>query len=402
MRRIYLLAAGALVIAACYSDANQMGTLPAEPPNVMYGPPGGNADPYPQQAPPVTQNPYGQDPSIYQQPADGFQQPADGDLAQLPDQGDPNGQPIDPKGDVTDDEIDAALTPYGQWSDDPDYGRVWRPDPTQVGMDFTPYESGGGWVDSDDGWAFDASYGWGWLPFHYGRWGWSHGSWCWAPDHHWGAAWVDWRHGNGVIGWRPQGPLTRDHRMGRAFDSNWRFANQRDFNSHNIHGHILNSPAEGLRVTAPVASLPFRGASQVHTTAIMQNRVTARQAVGGRGSIGGGNTIYNQPHANQQRAPQPTWQNNRQQAIRQPAQSFRQPAYRQPTYQPAYRNQGQQSAHQGYRGYSPPARAVPYNSGSHSVSPSYGGGSHSGGSSASHASGGSSGSHSGGGGGHHK
>jgi hypothetical protein len=362
MRTIHWLAAGALVIAACYSDANQMGTLPPGPPNdpnVMYGPPGGGADPYDgqyqqpgvgQQSPP---NPYQQDPNIYQQPADGFQQPADGDLAQLPDQTDP---PQDPEADVTDGEIDATLDSNGSWSDDPDYGRVWRPDPTQVGMDFTPYESGGGWVDSDDGWAFDSGYAWGWLPFHYGRWGWIGGAWGWCPDHHWRNAWVDWRHGGGVVGWRPQSPVMRNHQVGRPMDSQWRFANQRDFGSHNIRGHLLG-PAEGLRVTSTVGTLPFRGATRVHAATMMQNRINARQGVAIGRPAG---AINNQRAIQPSRAQQPTWQNNRQQAYRQPAYrqpaqpaqpAYRQPAqptYRQPA-QPAYRGQGQAVHQQPYR-----------------------------------------------------
>ncbi len=79
---------------------------------------------------------------------------------------------------------------------------------TQVGADFTPYETGGSWVDTDNGWAFETdSYGWGWLPFHYGRWGWFDGYWGWQPGYHWGSSWVDWRHGGGYVGWRPQGPI---------------------------------------------------------------------------------------------------------------------------------------------------------------------------------------------------
>ena len=65
---------------------------------------------------------------------------------------DPDAQPADPQqdpqamADVDDTEIDTTLQGYGSWDEDPDYGRVWRPDATVVGADFTPYESCGSWV----------------------------------------------------------------------------------------------------------------------------------------------------------------------------------------------------------------------------------------------------------------
>ena len=59
--------------------------------------------------------------------------------------------------------------------------------PTVVGMDFTPYETAGSWVDSNQGWAFQCDWDWGWLPFHYGRWGWfdEGGYWGWVPGYQW-------------------------------------------------------------------------------------------------------------------------------------------------------------------------------------------------------------------------
>ena len=139
-----------------------------------------------------------------------------------PGQDDPSGQatpsadPQDPNyalGDVTDPEIDATLEGYGTWQEDEDYGRVWVPDATVVGEEFTPYDSSGEWAYTDYGWSFQSDWDWGWLPFHYGRWAqYEDGGWCWAPDHTWGASWVDWRHGGNVIGWNPTAPHIRDHR----------------------------------------------------------------------------------------------------------------------------------------------------------------------------------------------
>ena len=78
--------------------------------------------------------------------------------------------------DAYDDNDPAALTDFrqtldahGTWVDDPTYGTVWFPSPSEVGPDFTPYSSAGHWVyDTDYAWVSD--YSWGWVQFHYGRW----------------------------------------------------------------------------------------------------------------------------------------------------------------------------------------------------------------------------------------
>ena len=107
---------------------------------------------------------------------------------------------------VTDAEIDATLEPYGEWVESADYGLVWRPYATVVGVDFTPYESGGQWVYTDFGWTFTSEWDWGWLPFHYGRWGFSASfGWYWAPGRVWGPGWVSWGVGHGYVGWCPLG-----------------------------------------------------------------------------------------------------------------------------------------------------------------------------------------------------
>ena len=55
-------------------------------------------------------------------------------------------------------QFDAQLSPYGAWEDVPEYGHVWVPSPSVVGYDFTPYASGGHWLDSDYGWAWDSDW----------------------------------------------------------------------------------------------------------------------------------------------------------------------------------------------------------------------------------------------------
>jgi hypothetical protein len=253
--------------------------------------------------------------------------------------------PADPTAGVTNPEIDAALDGYGQWVETDDYGQVWRPDATVVGVDFTPYESGGSWEYTDAGWAFSCEYPWGWLPFHYGRWAWFHDYWGWVPGHKWGPAWVEWRHGGGVVGWRPLGPRTRDHRSdGRVYhhgsgpsvrdhrhpeqhDAHWRFATVPDFGRPHIRSHLYGNLGEGLRVTQSVAAPPLRARTTVHTGDLMRNRF----ATGGR---------WNQPGSGRYVGPQ--------------VRDHRSPTPYNPSYPPARTVQPTDA-------YRPPARTQPYN-----------------------------------------
>ncbi len=118
-----------------------------------------------------------------------------------------------------------ALAPHGTWIDDPDYGRIWVPSPSEVGQDFTPYATNGDWVDTEYGWTWSSGWAWGWAPFHYGRWiGREGAGWCWVPGTLWGPAWVSWRAGGGYVGWAPLPP--RGISMGSPIGvhSPWRFA----------------------------------------------------------------------------------------------------------------------------------------------------------------------------------
>lgn len=97
-----------------------------------------------------------------------------------------------------------ALSPYGQWINNPDYGYVWMP---SVAPDFSPYGSNGHWVYTDEGWTWDSDYPWGWAAFHYGRWFFEDGyGWMWIPGNEWAPAWVSWRQSPDYYGWAPLGP----------------------------------------------------------------------------------------------------------------------------------------------------------------------------------------------------
>lgn len=96
------------------------------------------------------------------------------------------------------------LSPYGQWIEDPQYGYVWMP---EVSADFKPYSTNGYWVYTDEGWAWNSNYPWGWAAFHYGRWSFRDGyGWMWIPGNEWAPAWVSWRNSDQYYGWAPLGP----------------------------------------------------------------------------------------------------------------------------------------------------------------------------------------------------
>jgi hypothetical protein len=330
MSQLRIAALLTLVAATgCYREAAEDSTLPE--PQYVSGPPGGSMDPSPGYAyaggpvagrvtgparrgadPNYDPNPAGADdpgagaydPSTANADSDSGDDTADPSpgLAQSPDAG-PDGIAGTPDDNpdaganltasVTDSEIDSTLDGYGQWVETDDYGQIWRPDATVVGVDFTPYESGGSWEYTDAGWAFACDYPWGWLPFHYGRWAWFHGYWGWVPGYHWGPAWVEWRHGSGVLGWRPLAPhggsghrwhggdvAIRDHRHAEQHDAHWRFAATTDFAKPHIRSHLYGNPAEGLRITSSVAAPPIRGRNAIRATDLMRNRVAASGARG--------------------------------------------------------------------------------------------------------------------------
>jgi uncharacterized membrane protein YgcG len=278
--------------------------------------------------------------------------------------------PADPTAGVTDAEIDATLSSYGQWVDTDDYGQVWRPDATVVGVDFTPYESGGSWQDTDAGWAFACDYQWGWLPFHYGRWAWFHDYWGWVPGHRWGPAWVNWRHGGGIVGWRPMrpqirdhrtgapghdhrfgsGPQIRDHRHAEQHDAHWRFATTSDFGRPHVRAHLYGNLAEGLRVTSTVAAPPVRARTTVRAADLMRGRF----ASGGRLAQPGGGA----PQVRDHRLPPPARYEPYNAPIRthQPPVRGENPSVR--SYQPPA--QTYQPPTRGYtaptRAYQPPTR----------------------------------------------
>ncbi len=144
--------------------------------------------------------------------------------------------PPEAQANVSVETFERELAPHGQWVQTSTYGRVWRPNPVVVGVDFRPYATGGRWVYARHGWTWHSDFSWGWAPFHYGRWyaDTSFG-WVWVPDTTWGPAWVDWRYGAGYVGWAPLGP------RGWRASADWCFVPQYRMRSHRVHRHFVHS-----------------------------------------------------------------------------------------------------------------------------------------------------------------
>jgi hypothetical protein len=130
------------------------------------------------------------------------------------------------------------LRPYGRWVDHRIYGTIWIPASADAG--WHPYTYGR-WVwTTDYGWYWDSDEEFGWATYHYGRWVLTvEYGWAWVPDDVWGPAWVDWRYGDGYVGWHPMPPEHRWHGggfVGASIDlggpryaRTWVFVAERDF-----------------------------------------------------------------------------------------------------------------------------------------------------------------------------
>lgn len=142
------------------------------------------------------------------------------------------------------------LAPYGRWVNHSVYGTVWAPASSDPG--WHPYVDGR-WVwTTDYGWYWDSNENFGWATYHYGRWAYTtQYGWVWVPDDVWGPAWVDWRYGDGNVGWTPMPPEYSWH--GKAFvsasahidlassdyASGWVFVTEGDFARGEIRAHRL-------------------------------------------------------------------------------------------------------------------------------------------------------------------
>jgi hypothetical protein len=108
-------------------------------------------------------------------------------------------------------DFNEPLAPYGLWVDDPQYGRIWVPHASAVGLQFAPYVTAGRWaLTADQQWIWVSDYPFGWVVFHYGRWTWAPTyGWVWIPGRRYSHAWVTFRtsyYGDAYLGWAPMPP----------------------------------------------------------------------------------------------------------------------------------------------------------------------------------------------------
>ena len=116
--------------------------------------------------------------------------------------------PAAPAPEMTVNDFNNTLTPYGQWVEVAGYGRCWRPTAVAYDPNWQPYCDRGRWVYTDCGWYWNSDYSWG-ITFHYGRWfNTPQYGWCWWPDTVWAPSWVTWRSSNDYCGWAPLPPYT--------------------------------------------------------------------------------------------------------------------------------------------------------------------------------------------------
>jgi hypothetical protein len=146
------------------------------------------------------------------------------------------------------------LDDNGVWTEEPPYGRVWRP--VHVAPGWAPYEFGHWvWV-SPWGWTWVDDASWGYAPFHYGRWVYASGYWGWAPGPlyvrpFYAPALVAWFGGpgwgvslgfgvGGGYGWCPLGwgePFYPWYGGSRYYFRNVNIRNTRITNINNYYGH---------------------------------------------------------------------------------------------------------------------------------------------------------------------
>jgi hypothetical protein len=210
----------------------------------------------------------------------------------------PDGQ-ADPVGDSYADTDPSALTdfhstldPHGQWIEDPNYGTMWQPAEAEVGSDFAPYVSGGHWGYDDANenvWMSD--YGWGWAPFHYGRWAYGGSGWGWIPGRQYAPAWVSWRTGYpgfGYVGWAPMAPSWYWGAGGMAFGlgvvppTPYAFCGVHDlYAPSGLQGRVVSNPTQMQAIAGQTHSYTASGGPSGGGSPSSGGRVPAHPSVAG-------------------------------------------------------------------------------------------------------------------------
>jgi len=144
------------------------------------------------------------------------------------------------------------LNGYGNWVYLSQYGNVWQPSSTTIGLyaNWTPYRYGSWRWISPFGWTWVNDEPWGWATYHYGRWLYNSGNWYWSPYSYyrpvrswWFPALVGFNSINNSVYWYP---LSYHHH----------YCNYNAYYNHHHGGgggQVNNPPAP---VVGPVAQIP--------------------------------------------------------------------------------------------------------------------------------------------------
>ncbi len=133
------------------------------------------------------------------------------------------------------------LDENGEWVDVPEVGWCWRP--RAVEADWRPYWRGR-WGAYAGGMTWVSDDPWGYVTFHFGRWGWSSAwGWYWMPGRYYSPAWVAWNWTDGYYGWAPLNYWNRPCNWGYGAWGGgycWNVVQFGHINAHRIHSHIHN------------------------------------------------------------------------------------------------------------------------------------------------------------------
>lgn len=129
----------------------------------------------------------------------------------------------------------------GEWIWVEELGQYcWRP--TGVANDWRPYYYNGYWGAYAGGMTWVSGEPWGYVTYHYGRWGWAAGwGWYWAPGAYYSPAWVAWGSQGTYFGWAPLGYYGYPVAWGYgpwAGGYCWNVVSYHNIHHHNIHHHI--------------------------------------------------------------------------------------------------------------------------------------------------------------------
>ncbi len=133
------------------------------------------------------------------------------------------------------------LDDNGSWVDVADVGWCWRP--RVASADWRPY-SRGRWGAYSSGLTWVSDEPFGYLTYHYGRWGWgSDFGWYWVPGSNYSPAWVAWNYSGSYCGWAPLGYYNQPCAWGYGAWNGyhcWNVVNVNYINVTNVNSRLIS------------------------------------------------------------------------------------------------------------------------------------------------------------------